>query len=87
MAREQTDPTQKYWSNYNAIAMHTTKSVHVYVWTCHDCKTVNTTTIDTTNPRSKIRCYRGVEARCGHCHGNTVRLCDSKGLTWDPHDA
>jgi hypothetical protein len=87
MAREQTDTKDRYWRNWHTTAEHTTNVVHVYTWTCHNCKTVNTTRIVAGNPGHKARCFRGVKARCGKCHGNTTRLCDKTGLTWDPFDA
>jgi Zn finger protein HypA/HybF involved in hydrogenase expression len=84
MAREQTNPKDKHWHNYHAVATPTTETVIVYKWSCPDCKTVNNTRVNPQSERSKWRCYRGVEARCGKCHGNTIRLTDSKGLTFDP---
>ena len=87
MAREQSNPKDPNWKHYHARATLSLETIHAYTWTCQGCKTVNTTRINPSDPRSKLRCYRGVEARCGHCHGNIIRLTDSTGLTWDPYDA
>lgn len=83
MAREKTNPKDPNWKYWHAFAIHTTETVHVYTWTCPDCTTVNRTRINLEAERNRF-CYRGVEARCGKCHGNVIRLTDASGLTFDP---
>lgn len=84
MAREQTNPKDENWQYYYALAKHTTRTLHVFTWTCPDCKTVNVTSVNTADARSRLSCYRGVKARCGKCHGNVRRLTDSSGLIYHP---
>lgn len=87
MAREQTDRADPYWARRYAVATHAAESAHTYTWTCPRCRTVNRTrlVIDNYHGRGARRCFRGVEARCGHCHGPILRLTDVKGLTYDPY--
>jgi hypothetical protein len=84
MAREQTYPKDEHWNHFYTTAQSSTKFFVIYTWTCPNCGAPNTTIIDTSSAKDRCRCYRGVEARCGRCHGNVLRLTDERGLTLDP---
>jgi len=86
VAREQTNPKDPHWSHYHALAKTSSRTILCYEWLCPDCRTTNTTSIDPSSNRDKRRCFRGLEARCGKCHGNVHRLTDKKGLTIDPFE-
>jgi len=86
MAREKTNPKDPNWKHWHALATKSTITFHIYTWSCPDCKTVNKTRIDPSDEAIRLRCWRGVEARCGHCHGTKKLLVDSKGWTFDPSD-
>jgi hypothetical protein len=86
MAKEKTNLKDPAWQRWHALATKSTVTLHIYTWTCPDCKTMNKTRIDPSDEATRFRYYRGVEARCGHCHGNKKRLVDSKGWTFDPSD-
>lgn len=83
MAREKTNPRDAHWKHWHVLATDTTATIHIYTWTCPDCNTVNHTKVDPNDDHRRF-CYRGVEARCGHCHGNKRRLTDKTGWTFDP---
>lgn len=83
MAREHTNPKDPNWNRWHCFATHTTETIHVYTWTCPDCGTVNNTRVNTEADTRRFS-FRGLEARCGHCHGNSRRLTDKAGWTFDP---
>jgi phage FluMu protein Com len=83
MGKEKTNPRDPNWKHWHVVATETTTTLHVYTWTCPDCKIVNRTKVDQNDDRRRCS-FRGVEARCGHCHGTKRRLTDKAGWTFDP---
>jgi hypothetical protein len=83
MPRQQTNPKNPDWKYGHAVATHSLHTLHVYTWTCPDCKTVNLTKVDLKDGKMQWREYYGIEARCGHCHGTKRKLTNKSGLSFN----
>lgn len=80
MSKELTDPKDKQWGYWHVRATVKTVKVRIVSWICPYCKTQNETKLWP----GKHRCeYRGVEVRCGKCHGTKRRAVTADNWTVD----